>query len=303
MSLFNMFQRKNPIDDIKLKYKETDNKILDLIKDYENAFKGNEMDLLVKARNNNYSSSSNVTGYQSASAKFYQAMDLKTGEFIYLEKNIKTIGKRNSNTGTLVWIEKNNEKRYVFKEDYIYHIKVKKALQPNDVYSIREDNYFIEEIIEEIKSSEKKVIEDSYFGTCVFEKEYKYNTLKLIDGMNALFKDNVIFNVDFIVNEKNIDRILSSLKKIYEKSDFILDKSYNKILNIILDSAKYTNNIKLDIDYVKNNYIIDSLYVDDEEAIFYGEVVDPNKDNSLIDITGSYIIVNLKDGKIDCNTL
>ena len=298
-----MFQSEKTIEDIKLKYKETDNKILDLIKDYENVFNGNIMDLLVKTQNNCYSFPINIAGYQRASANFYQAMDLTTGEFINLEGNIKAIGKRNSNTGTLVWLEKNNEKRYTFKEDYIYHIKVRKALQSNDVFSIKENDFFIEEIIEEIKSDEKIVIEDSYFGKFIFEKEYKYNTLKLIDGMNTLFKDNVIFNVDFIVKEKNIDQILSSLKTIYQKSDLILNKSYNEILNIVLNNAKYSNNLKIDIDYIKNNYIIDSLYVDDDEVIFCGEVVDQNEDKSLIDVKGSYISVSLKDGKIACNTL
>ena len=74
---------------------------------------------------NSFTFQSKIPDYQIASASFYQALNLKTGELLQLDRRIKeNRGRRNCYFGTLVWLEKNNlneiKKKYKFRVEVLY---------------------------------------------------------------------------------------------------------------------------------------------------------------------------------------
>ena len=74
------FKEKDLSKYINFKYIKIVNNILNLIKVYDNTFKGNKIDLFAKDQNINYIFLINITEFQNSSIKS-----------IYLEKNINTI--------------------------------------------------------------------------------------------------------------------------------------------------------------------------------------------------------------------
>lgn len=278
-----------------------------------------------------------IGNYYKATASFYPALNLKTGRFIESGKTLvmKKGGRRNY-WGNLVWLEKNNKygigNKYTFKENCIYHLIVRKSLQRINNCDVYFDEFLVEDVIKkklynkEIMDKEKIdkyyaeggkyynkyisnigksaiVIEHSYFGKCIFARDSKYKTLTLVDGMDMILGDNVIFDINFNVSENKINNILDSLEKIYKNYNKILNKSYPKILEIVKHWAKISRRRKIDIKYIKNNYRIDNIYVDDENVFFFGEVLDQFNDASFIDIQGSYICVNFESEEIRCNVV
>jgi hypothetical protein len=74
------------------------------------------------------------------------------------------------------------------------------------------------------------------------------------------------------VKEDNIDHVLASLEKIYEKSDKIMEGCYEEIYNEITkffeDAGEGALKDEFDLEYLKKNWYLYAIKIYDDHAVF-----------------------------------
>ena len=129
-------------------------------------------------------------------------------------------------------------------------------------------------------------VENAYFGKGVLLKstenpnEVCYTNIesgfdKIFDSFDKKSDDSCDLH-EFIVKENNIDYVLTSLEKIYKKSDEIMEKCYDKIYKDIVkffeDNSGSDWEICLrddfDLDYLKKNWRLYGVSIYDEDVHF-----------------------------------
>ena len=155
--------------------------------------------------------------------------------------------------------------------------KWKKYKDKEDEKKINESEYSKKYI------SEIEVV-NAYFGNGVLVKDSNpvYNCIiDIKSGLDRIFdsfdkKSDAPCDLGEIsVKEENIDHVLASLQKIYERSDSIMEKCYGKIYDEIVhffeDVCEMGAGLKkeFDLDYVKKNWRVYSLNIYDEAVCFF----------------------------------
>ncbi len=133
------------------------------------------------------------------------------------------------------------------------------------------------------KQSDKKnlsdvEIENSYFGNGILVKDSSseppcYKDIKSgFDGIDSFGKkSDITYDLhEFIVKEENIDYVLTSLEKIYKKSDQIMEECYDEIYNEIIKFFEDGKNLKneFNMDYLKENWYVSGIAIYDDHVEF-----------------------------------
>ena len=122
-------------------------------------------------------------------------------------------------------------------------------------------------------------IENSYFGNGVLVKDSSSDDICYIDVLSGLhfssFGKKEATSCDlneFLVKEDNIDHVLASLEKIYEKSDKIMEgcyeEIYNKITKFFEDAGEGSLKDEFDLEYLKENWYLYAIKIYDDYAVF-----------------------------------
>ena len=122
-------------------------------------------------------------------------------------------------------------------------------------------------------------IENSYFGNGVLVKDSSSDDICYIDVLSGLhfssFGKKKATSCDlneFLVKEDNIDHVLASLEKIYEKSDKIMEGCYEEIYNEITkffeDVGEGSLKDEFDLEYLKENWYLYAIKIYDDYAVF-----------------------------------
>ena len=124
-------------------------------------------------------------------------------------------------------------------------------------------------------------IENAYFGNGVLVKDSGSETIIYKDiksGFDRLFdsfgkkSDSGCDLYEFIVEEDSIDYVLTSLEKIYKKSDQIMEKCYDEIYKELVEFLNGTCDdcLKDDFDlaYLRENWYIYGIAIYDEYVEF-----------------------------------
>ena len=146
----------------------------------------------------------------------------------------------------------------------------------------------VEKKINESEYSKKYISEievvNAYFGNGVLVKDSNpaYNCIiDIKSGLDRIFdsfdkkSDDPCDLGEISVREENIDHVLASLQKIYERSDSIMEKCYGKIYDEIVhffkEDCDWNADLKkeFDLDYVKKNWRVYSLNIYDEAVCFF----------------------------------
>ena len=148
-----------------------------------------------------------------------------------------------------------------------------------------------EKKIKESEYSKKYISEievvNAYFGNGVLVKDSNpaYNCIiDIKSGLDRIFdsfdkkSDHSCDLGEISVKEENIDHVLASLQKIYERSDQIMEKCYGKIYDEVVhffnDVCEMGAGLKkeFDIDYIRNTWGIFSLDIDDDGVSFFLDI-------------------------------
>jgi len=135
-----------------------------------------------------------------------------------------------------------------------------------------------------VRYNNKKVlsaveIQNSYFGDGVLVKDSTTDNVCYIDILSGLHFSNFGKKGDdsydlreFLVREDNIEYVLASLKKIYEKSDQIMEGCYNEIYSEIIKFFEESDveGLKSDfnLEYLKENWYLSGVAIYDDHAEF-----------------------------------
>ena len=122
-------------------------------------------------------------------------------------------------------------------------------------------------------------IENSYFGNGVLVKDSSSDDICYIDVLSGLHfssfgkKEAISCDLnEFLVKEDNIDHVLASLEKIYEKSDKIMEGCYEEIYNEITkffeDAGEGSLKDEFDLEYLKENWYLYAIKIYDDYAVF-----------------------------------
>ncbi len=121
-------------------------------------------------------------------------------------------------------------------------------------------------------------IENSYFGNGILVKDSSseppcYKDIKSgFDGIDSFGKKSDLpYDLyEFIVKEDNIDFVLTSLEKIYKKSNQIMEECYDEIYNEIIKFFEDGRCLKneFDLNYLKENWYVSGLSIYDDYVEF-----------------------------------
>ena len=105
----------------------------------------------------------------------------------------------------------------------------------------------------------------------------RYNNKKILSAVeieNSSFGKKKTASCDlseFLVKEDNIDHVLASLEKIYEKSDRIMEECYeeiyNEIMNFFEEVSESILKDEFDLEYLKKNWYLYAIKIYDDYAV------------------------------------